>query len=83
MESRAQALGHAIHPMLIPFPLGLLAAAVVFARSQREDFTKIRLMKGLLAPGSDWQRSPTSVTADLQQVAQKHPFSRKTPFWCT
>ena len=30
MESRAKALGHAIHPMLIPFPLGLLAAAVVF-----------------------------------------------------
>jgi hypothetical protein len=22
MESRAKALGHAIHPMLIPFPLG-------------------------------------------------------------
>jgi uncharacterized membrane protein len=30
MESRAKALGHAIHPMLIPFPLGLLATAVVF-----------------------------------------------------
>lgn len=30
MESRAKALGHAIHPLLIPFPLGLLATAVVF-----------------------------------------------------
>ncbi|MGV0745561.1 DUF2231 domain-containing protein [Mycolicibacterium sp. XJ870] len=30
MESRAKILGHAIHPMLIPFPLGLLATAVVF-----------------------------------------------------
>ena len=30
MESRAKGLGHAIHPMLIPFPLGLLATAVVF-----------------------------------------------------
>jgi uncharacterized membrane protein len=30
MESRAKLLGHAIHPMLIPFPLGLLATAVVF-----------------------------------------------------
>jgi uncharacterized membrane protein len=30
MESRAKMLGHAIHPMLIPFPLGLLATAVVF-----------------------------------------------------
>ena len=30
MESRAKALGHAIHPVLIPFPLGLLTTAVVF-----------------------------------------------------
>jgi uncharacterized membrane protein len=30
MESRAKAMGHAIHPMLIVFPLGLLATAVVF-----------------------------------------------------
>jgi uncharacterized membrane protein len=30
MDSRAKALGHAIHPMLIVFPLGLLTTAVVF-----------------------------------------------------
>lgn len=30
MESRAKAVGHAIHPMLIVFPLGLLSTAVVF-----------------------------------------------------
>ena len=30
MEGRVKVLGHAIHPMLIPFPLGLLATAVVF-----------------------------------------------------
>ncbi len=30
MESKAKLLGHPIHPMLIVFPLGLLAAAVVF-----------------------------------------------------
>jgi uncharacterized membrane protein len=30
MESRAKVLGHAIHPMLIVFPLGLLATAVIF-----------------------------------------------------
>jgi uncharacterized membrane protein len=30
MESRAKAFGHPIHPMLIPFPLGLLATAVIF-----------------------------------------------------
>lgn len=30
MESRAKLLGHSIHQMLIVFPLGLLATAVVF-----------------------------------------------------
>ena len=30
MDSRAKLLGHAIHPILIVFPLGLLGAAVVF-----------------------------------------------------
>jgi hypothetical protein len=30
MESHAKLAGHAIHPMLIVFPLGLLATAVLF-----------------------------------------------------
>jgi uncharacterized membrane protein len=30
MQSRVKAFGHVIHPMLIVFPLGLLATAVVF-----------------------------------------------------
>lgn len=30
MEARAKLFGHAIHPILIVFPLGLLATAVVF-----------------------------------------------------
>jgi uncharacterized membrane protein len=30
MESRTKALGHPVHPMLIVFPLGLFATAVVF-----------------------------------------------------
>ncbi len=30
MESRAKALGHPIHPMLIVFPVGLLVMAVIF-----------------------------------------------------
>jgi uncharacterized membrane protein len=30
MESRAKALGHPVHQMLIPFPFGLLATAVIF-----------------------------------------------------
>ena len=30
MESRAKLAGHAIHPMLVVFPLGLFATAVIF-----------------------------------------------------
>jgi uncharacterized membrane protein len=30
MESRAKLLGHPVHPMLVVFPLGLLATAVAF-----------------------------------------------------
>jgi uncharacterized membrane protein len=30
MESKAKILGHPVHPMLIVFPLGLLATAVIF-----------------------------------------------------
>ncbi len=30
MESKAKFLGHPVHPMLIVFPLGLLATAVIF-----------------------------------------------------
>jgi uncharacterized membrane protein len=30
MESRAKLFGHPVHPMLIVFPLGLLATAVIF-----------------------------------------------------
>ncbi|HSH21636.1 MAG TPA: DUF2231 domain-containing protein [Candidatus Caenarcaniphilales bacterium] len=30
MESRVKLLGHPIHPMLIPFPIGLLATSLIF-----------------------------------------------------
>ena len=30
MESKAKFLGHALHPILIVFPLGLLATGVIF-----------------------------------------------------
>jgi uncharacterized membrane protein len=30
VESKAKILGHPIHPILIPFPLGLLSTSVVF-----------------------------------------------------
>lgn len=48
MESKAKALGHPIHPMLIFFPLGLFVTAVIcdviylingFKSSQRLPFT--------------------------------------------
>jgi uncharacterized membrane protein len=43
MESRVKLLGHAIHPMLIVFPLGLFATAVIFdvitLATNREIFT--------------------------------------------
>ena len=42
MESRAKVFGHAMHPMLIVFPLGLFSAAVLF--------DLIRMFHG----GSDW-----------------------------
>lgn len=43
MESRAKMLGHPIHPMLIPFPIGLLATAVIFE------------VVGLVGGGSTWE----------------------------
>jgi uncharacterized membrane protein len=30
MESKAKLAGHSVHPMLVVFPLGLLATAVIF-----------------------------------------------------
>jgi len=44
MESRAKLLGHPIHPMLIVFPLGLLATAVAFD------------IVGLASGASEWFR---------------------------
>ena len=30
MESKAKVMGHPVHPILVPFPLGLLTTAVIF-----------------------------------------------------
>ena len=30
MESKAKIMGHPLHPILIPFPLGLLSTSVIF-----------------------------------------------------
>jgi uncharacterized membrane protein len=48
MESRAKLLGHPIHPMLIPFPLGLLPTAVIF------DVVHLVTGDGLFAQVSFW-----------------------------
>lgn len=42
MESRVKLLGHPVHPMLVVFPLGLLATAVIFD------------VVGLVSPDPDW-----------------------------
>jgi uncharacterized membrane protein len=77
MESRAKALGHAIHPMLIPFPLGLLATAVVFdiiwLATERSGFAVASafaiaggIIGGLLAAPFgwiDWFKIPTNSRA--------------------
>jgi len=48
MESRAKLLGHPVHPMLIVFPLGLLAMAVIF------DIIAIALGQGYWSEISFW-----------------------------
>ena len=48
MESRAKLLGHPIHQMLIVFPLGLLAMAVIF------DVVAIGLAKGYWSEIGYW-----------------------------
>ena len=48
MESRAKLFGHAIHPIMIVFPLGLLGAAVIF------DIIYLIWGSGLMAQVSFW-----------------------------
>ena len=48
MESRAKLFGHAIHPILIVFPLGLLGTAVIF------DIIYLIWDSGLMASVSFW-----------------------------
>jgi uncharacterized membrane protein len=48
VESRVKILGHPVHPMLIVFPLGLLATAVVF------DIAYVATGNGDLATFSYW-----------------------------
>jgi uncharacterized membrane protein len=55
MDSRTKLFGHAVHPMLIPFPLGLLTAAVIFDVIDRlrdsgswEQTSSITMVAGLI-----------------------------------
>jgi len=65
MESRARLFGHAVHPMLIVFPLGLLSTAVAFdvvglvsgeARWYRAGYYMIAagVLGGLAAAATGW-----------------------------
>ena len=59
MESRAKLLGHPIHQMLIVFPLGLLAMAVIF------DLLAIGLGNGYWSEISYWMIAAGVVTGLL------------------
>lgn len=59
MDSRAKLLGHPIHQMLIVFPLGLLAMAVIF------DLLAIALSNGYWSEISYWMIAAGVVTGLL------------------
>ena len=77
MESRVKLLGHALHPMLIVFPLGLLATSVFFdvagSLTRNSEFHRVAywlvisgVAFGLLAaiPGwIDWAAIPSGTRA--------------------
>src|SRR3954468_7523426 len=53
MESRVKVLGHPVHPMLIVFPLGLLATAVAFdiVAIRQNDSSWFRISFWMIAAG--------------------------------
>lgn len=84
MESKAKLLGHPIHPMLIPFPLGLLGMAVIFDVIQLLGGTRLLghaawymiaagILSGLLAAvfgAIDWLALPAGTRA--KRIATVH-----------
>jgi uncharacterized membrane protein len=84
MDSRAKLVGHPIHPMLIPFPLGLLGIAVIFdllavvagktgLGLAKHPMTGAGIITGLLAAvfgAIDWAALPGGTRA--KQVATTH-----------
>ena len=77
MDSRTRLLGHAVHPMLIVFPLGLLTASVIFDIIDRfresgswaettSTTMAARLIGGLIAASfglRDWLALPSGTRA--------------------
>ncbi|NUO62669.1 MAG: DUF2231 domain-containing protein [Gemmatimonadaceae bacterium] len=77
MEARAKLFGHSIHQMLIPFPFGLLATAVIFdiirLASGTPKFSEVAywmiaagVISGLLAAPfgtADWTKIPSGTRA--------------------
>ena len=77
MESKAKLLGHPIHPMLIPFPLGLLGMAVIFdllavfaGQESLGQASRPRIAAGIITglvaavPGAiDWAAIPSGTRA--------------------
>src|SRR3954466_9797015 len=59
MESRAKLLGHPIHQMLIVFPLGLLAMAVIF------DLIALVRAQGYWSEIAYWMIAPGVITGLL------------------
>lgn len=59
MDSRAKLLGHPIHQMLIVFPLGLLAMAVIF------DLLAIGLAEGYWSEIAYWMIAAGAITGLL------------------
>ena len=84
MESKAKLFGHPIHPVLIPFPLGLLGMAVIFdllALGAGQRFLGLAahpmiaagIIAGLLAAifgAIDWWAIPSGTRA--KQIATTH-----------
>jgi uncharacterized membrane protein len=59
MDSHVKLLGHPVHPMLIVFPLGLLATAVVF------DLVALSLAQGYWSEIAYWMIAPGILTGLL------------------
>ena len=82
MESRVKIAGHPVHQMLIPFPLGLLATAVIFDivwlitgtavfETARRGSTPRRAAKRFTSSGcAGWACNPAKVEVQVRFLAR-------------